>query len=58
MEEMGHAQERGARIYAEVLGYGLTNDAYHMTSSREDGECAARAVTIALGARRVLSRSR
>ena len=49
LEEMGHARERGARIYAEVLGYGLTNDAYHMTSSREDGECAARAVTIALG---------
>jgi 3-oxoacyl-[acyl-carrier-protein] synthase II len=49
LEEMGHARERGARIYAEVLGYGLTNDAYHMTSSRDDGECAARAVTIALG---------
>ncbi len=48
LEEMEHARERGARIYAEVLGYGLTNDAYHMTSSREDGECAARAVIIAL----------
>ncbi|MHB8174932.1 MAG: beta-ketoacyl-ACP synthase II [Nitrospirota bacterium] len=48
LEEMGHARERGARIYAEVLGYGLTNDAYHMTSSRDDGECAAQAVTIAL----------
>jgi 3-oxoacyl-[acyl-carrier-protein] synthase II len=49
LEEMGHARERGARIYAEILGYGLTNDAYHMTSSRDDGECAARAVTVALG---------
>jgi 3-oxoacyl-[acyl-carrier-protein] synthase II len=48
LEEMGHARERGAKIYAEVLGYGLTNDAYHMTSSRDDGECAAHAVTIAL----------
>jgi len=48
LEEMAHALERGARIYAEVLGYGLTNDAFHMTSSREDGECAAEAITIAL----------
>ena len=48
MEEMDHALDRGARIYAEVLGYGLTNDAFHMTSSRDDGECAAGAVTIAL----------
>ena len=48
LEEMGHARERGAKIYAEVLGYGLTNDAYHMVSSRDDGECAARAVMIAL----------
>jgi 3-oxoacyl-[acyl-carrier-protein] synthase II len=48
MEDMDHALMRGARIYAEVTGYGLTNDAFHMTSSRDDGECAARAVGIAL----------
>ena len=48
MEEMTHALERGASIYAEVQGYGLTNDAFHMTSSREDGECAAEAIRIAL----------
>jgi len=48
LEEMGRARERGARIYAEVMGYGLTNDAYHMTSSLPGGEQAARAVTTAL----------
>jgi len=48
MEEMGRALDRGAKIYAEVMGYGLTNDAYHMTSSRPGGECAARAMNIAL----------
>jgi len=48
MEEMEHALSRGAKLYAEVLGYGLTNDAFHMTSSRPDGECAAAAVRIAL----------
>ncbi len=53
LEEMGHARERGARIYAEVLGYGLTNDAYHMVSSRDDGECAARAVSVALRQARI-----
>lgn len=48
LEEMGRAQGRGAKIYAEVMGYGLTNDAYHMTSSLPGGELAAKAVTIAL----------
>ncbi len=49
LEEMDRAKGRGARVYAEVLGYGLTNDAYHMTSSLPGGEMAARAVTTALG---------
>jgi len=48
LEEMDHALERGARVYAEVLGYGLTNDAYHMTSSLPGGELAAEAVQVAL----------
>ncbi|HEY3346693.1 MAG TPA: beta-ketoacyl-[acyl-carrier-protein] synthase family protein, partial [Nitrospirota bacterium] len=48
MESLEHAQTRGAKVYAEVLGYGLTNDAYHMTSSRDDGECAADAINIAM----------
>ena len=48
METLDHALSRGAKVYAEVLGYGLTNDAFHMTSSRDDGECAAEAISIAM----------
>ncbi len=48
LEDLDHAQARGATIYAELLGYGTTNDAHHMTAPRPDGAEAARAMTDAL----------
>lgn len=48
LEERERALARGAPVYAEVAGYGLTNDAHHMTAPRPDGRQAARAITIAL----------
>jgi len=48
LEERERALARGAQIYAEVCGYGLTNDAYHMTAPRPDGRQAARAMRLAL----------
>ena len=47
-EEMERAKARGARIYAEVKGYGSTDDAYHITAPKEDGKGPARAFTEAL----------
>lgn len=47
LEELEHAKKRGAKIYAEVIGYGATNDAYHITSPVEDGSGAARAMEFA-----------
>jgi 3-oxoacyl-[acyl-carrier-protein] synthase II len=49
LEERGRALARGARIYGEIVGYGCTNDAYHMTAPRPDGRQAARAMQLALG---------
>ncbi len=48
LERRDRAVARGARVYAEVLGYGLTNDAHHMTAPLPDGRQAARAVELAL----------
>jgi 3-oxoacyl-[acyl-carrier-protein] synthase II len=54
LEERGHAIRRDAPIYGEVLGYGVTSDAHHMTIPRPDGSQAARAITLALSEAGVL----
>ena len=48
LEELEHAKARGAKIYAEVVGYGSTGDAYHITSPAEDGAGAAKAMELAM----------
>ena len=48
LESLPHATARGARVYAELAGYGATNDAYHITAPRPDGSEAARAMALAL----------
>jgi 3-oxoacyl-[acyl-carrier-protein] synthase II len=53
LEELEHARKRGANIYAEVIGFGMSGDAYHITSPPEDGEGARLAMVTALNDARI-----